>query len=50
METKFEKLISIIGEETMLMEIESYLSSDELEELCDHVVRMYDIDEDELED
>ena len=44
--TEFEELVRFLGEEIILQELQSYLSTDDIEEFIEHCRRMYDIDED----
>lgn len=46
---KFETLLSILGEDTVLNEIEQVLTTDELENLVYEIARNYDL-EDQIED
>ena len=41
---KFEKLIEILGQETVLREVTNYFTSDQIDEFCDSVANDYDIE------
>lgn len=40
---KFENIRSILGDKTILGELEQYMSSDSLSEFAEHLNKMYDV-------
>ena len=47
---KFEKLIEILGQDTVLREVTNYFTSDQIDEFCDSVANDYDIENELNED
>lgn len=45
----FNELIEILGAETILIEVQKYFSSDEIEDFCKSVSKDYDLCEEEEE-
>ena len=42
---KFEKLIELVGKDSLLIEIENYFSSDDINDFCDHVITHNDLED-----